>query len=477
MAFSVPTLDQMTSLLVRDASNRMPGADFAQTSDNWKRLRTLALGITSLHRHLKVIDTDIMPDTAAGPRLDRWGTIYAVPRKLATGASADAAGRVTGTVATAITTGDEATDPAGLRYQVDETTVVAGVGYTDVRIAAIDTGAATRLRAGTILTFSSTPAGLNSSIVLVADLDTGGVDDEEDGPYRERILDKIRQPEMGGNAQDFRAWAKEVSGVDEAFVWPLRAGLGSVHIAGLKLQVGDNPDRALTEDEIEDVQTNIDLKRPIAYEDALVIATTPDPQEIEIALETQDDPEFVRDWDDSPGFTVDTWTAGTRLLKLSADRPADMEVGDRLIYKRTSGTLNNGAEYTIEGFGASDEVILALVPVQGDTELATLPPVAGNPVYSGGPTVAPTREAVLDYVNNLGPARADSELANTDYSEGGAYWDGTLRVSRLHGESNLIDGVIDATIVAPTVNYTPANVAPEPEVGYVTPKRVLVRHA
>ena len=38
---------------------------------------------------------------------------------------------------------------------------------------------------------------------------------------------------MGGNTNDYRQWAKQLAGIDEAYVWPLRGGLGSVHIAAL----------------------------------------------------------------------------------------------------------------------------------------------------------------------------------------------------------------------------------------------------
>lgn len=474
MAFTPPTLDETTDLLTRDYKNRFPGDELGKTSDNWKRLRVTALAVTSLHRHLQVIDRDCMPDTATGDRLDRWGTIYDIARKGATPAKKANALRCTGTLAAALTIGDALTSTSGLRFQVNETTTIPAALFVDLDIIGVDVGSATRLLAGEILTFTAPPAGIDASATLVLALDEDGEDRESDGSYRARILDKIAQPEMGGNAQDFRAWAKEVTGIAEAYVWPLRGGLGSVHLAALK--TGQGSSRLLTAPEVASLQTYIDAKRPVGYEDFLALTVLEDQEEIGLRIQVLDDAAFNFDWDDSLGWTVSAWTAGTRTLKLNAARPADMQVGDRITYVHIGPPFNNGSEYVIEAFGAAaDEIVLALAPVQGASELVSIPPTAGDAVYSGGPVVSKVRTAVLNFVNNMGPGRADTFLPNTDYSEGGSYWEGTLRKAKLEALAFLVKGVKDAVISVPAANYSPINVSPNASVYLITPGQFTVR--
>jgi uncharacterized phage protein gp47/JayE len=477
MAITLPTLEEMTSLLVRDYKNRLPEDDVSRTTDNWKRLRTLALGITSLHRHLQQIDRDMMPDKAARDRLDRWGAIYGVPRLPATPARGTDALRVTGTPGAAIALGLTLTDSAGLRYATNEGTTVGPDGYSDVDVIGVDTGAATRLSTGATLTFTSPPAGINSAASLVADMNVDGQDAETDGKYRVRILEKIAQPEMGGNAQDFRSWARQYEGafrVDEAYVWPLRNGLGSVHLAALK--AGSGSGRLLSAAEIAELQAYIDELRPVGYEDFKVITVTADPQDVHLTIVPLEDAAYAPDWDDSVGLMVDDWVDSVRALRFDAPRPADMAVGDRLIYHRPGA--NNGAEYVIEAFDSTDGVILAAKPVQGVSELgsALTWPTIGNQIYSGGPLIAPARQKILDFMNAMGPARPDSAQANTDFSEGGSYWEGTLRRAKLASLASSVPGVNDTTVITPAANYAPANESPLASVGLVVPRQVLVRY-
>lgn len=469
MPFTVPTLDEMTDQLVADFANRFPNANVSKFSDNWKRIRNLALATTSLHRHAKVVGDDSMPDRAGGTQLDRHGSIYGVTRKPATPAKKADALRITGTVASAITTGDQLSSSDGLLFKVNETTAIPVAGFIDVDVIGVDVGSATRKSEGEVLRFVATPAGLDQEAILQADLDEDGDDEESDGAYRVRILDTIAQPGMGGNSNDFRQWALEVTGVATAYVWPLRGGLGSVHLAALKS--GTGAARIPTVGEVAEVQAYIDARRPVGYEDFLVLTTVAEPNNVEMRIDPEDDASFAFDWDDTTPLVVSTWTGATRILKFTTPRPVDMAVGDRLIHKRLIGTLNDGHEHTIEAFGAADEVVL-----KADAEFATAPPDVGTSVYSGGPLVAPVREAIVAHIDSLGPGRADSVVPGQDFSDGGSStWEGTLRTSKLHNVSQQQDGVLDTVLVTPAANVTPANIAPNPTVGFITARQTIVR--
>jgi uncharacterized phage protein gp47/JayE len=59
---------------------------------------------------------------------------------------------------------------------------------------------------------------------------TGGTDQETDDELRLRVLTRIRQPPMGGDADDYVAWALAVPGVTRAWCSPLEMGIGTVTV-------------------------------------------------------------------------------------------------------------------------------------------------------------------------------------------------------------------------------------------------------
>jgi uncharacterized phage protein gp47/JayE len=472
MAFKLPSLRELIDDVVRDFSNKFPGANVAKKSDNWLRAAVKATAVALVLRRLRVIERDLWPDTASGDELERHAAIRGITRRPATPAKKANAGRLVGTATSAFTAGAQLTHASGLRFQLNESGAIPGGGFIDVDILAIDVGSATRLSAGEVLTFVSPPAGINAQVALVLSLDEDGADEETDGELQTRILDKIAQPGMGGNANDYRQWAKEVTGIFEAYVWPNRGGLGSVHIAAV--HPGSGAARILSAGEVTALQTYLDGKRPVGMADCKVLTVVEQKQQIDLRVTVDSDPQFAWDWVDNGAWTVASWTGGTRTLQLSANRPADMQVGDRLTYKRTTGTLNSGKQHVIEAFGSNpDEVVL-----KDDPELAATPPVAGNPVYAGGAIVDPIREKGQALIDALGPGRPDTWPyvgTRPDYSVGGTYWDGTLRPSRLQAAAAKVDGAVDTIVVAPAANVEATNLAPANTVNLITVDQFIVR--
>lgn len=467
MAFTIPSLGDIIDALVRDFANRFPTANLAKRSDNWLRVAHQAMVAALLHRQIRVIDRDLWPDTASGDELERHAGIRGITKRSATPAKKSNALRLTGTLAAAFTTGDQLTHSSGLKFQVNETGTIPGALFVDVDVIAVDTGSQTKLASGETLTFVSPPAGINSKAVLQLALDEDGADKETDGELQTRVLDKIAEPGMGGNAEDFREWAKELSGIFEAYVYPLRQGLGSVHVAALK--TGTGAARILSGSELTALQAKLDDERPIAYEDCKALTVAAEPQAIEVAVLELDG--FEWDWNDLTPLAVSSWTGGTRTLKFTVPRPSDIDIGDRIVFKRTTGTLNSGKAHIVESFGAADEVIL-----RDDPELSTTPPVAGNPVYAGGPLTEPVRTAIQAHVDTLGPARVDTLVAGKDYSAPNtSYWEGSLRPSRILGAAQSVEGTVDTDVLAPASVYNPTNGAPALSVGLATASQIIVR--
>ncbi len=451
MAFTVPSLEEMHALLVRDHKGRFPDDDVSPSSDNYKRLRVLALAATALNQAALEILEELMPD---GRGFTRWGeNVLELPKKAAVAARGTDALRVTGTAGSSVAVGDELVHEDGTRFQVNENATIA-VGQTsvDVDVLALDAGAVGNKKAGDVLTFVSPPAGINTEAELQSDL-TDGADAESDGAYQDRVLDRLAAPGMGGNAEDYRQWALEVEGVASAYVYSGRAGLGSVDIAVLKS--GTGAARVPSASERDAVQALLDERRPVSVRDCRVLEVLAESQDVEVLVTPLDGAEWAFDWDDSTPLVVSSWDANTRQLTFTTDRPDDLDAGDRLIIA-TAGA--SGEEVVVESLVNQNAVKLEEAP-------ATTPQ-NGDTVYSGGPVVEPARQAILDLIDSLGPARG---------TEAALSWKGTLTTADIFRAVQTSDGILDSEISTPAANVTPTNSPPSDQVGVVVPGRIIVR--
>jgi hypothetical protein len=279
-------------------------------------------------------------------------------------------------------------------------------------------------------------------------------------------------PSMGGNANDFRQWAKEDPNVSEAYVYPLRGGLGSVHLAALK--AGHGAARLLSAPERDALQIAIDARRPVGYEGFRVLEVTAQDQDVEIAIEPEEDPAYAFDWTDASPLVVQSYTALTRTLVFTNDRPSDMQAGDRLVWRSVSPPpYHDGSEVTIESLSGDDAVVLK-APAAGEYDWTATPPEALDTVTSGGPLVSSVRNAIVGHMDNLGPGRIDTG-DGADFSYGSSYWEGSLRLAKLHNLAQKQKGVLDSEVITPSANVAPTNAAPALTVAVLVPRVVLVR--
>lgn len=479
--YVVPPLDGITDLMAADFQCRFPDRNVSRFSDNWKRIRVFALGVLSLHYHAKTIEDDLWPDTCGGldsnppsPMLDRHGFIRGVLRKPATAAYATAALRVTGTPGSSITLNTEVTDPTdGTNYIITGSFTVGAGGYVDCDLSGDDrnyptdtsgVGVQTRKGVGEKLTLTSPPAGVQGQAVLVAALNNGGVDRETDSAYRARILNRIAQPGMGGNANDYAQWVLDQPGAVSAYVYPRRNGLGSVDVAFAV--GGSGADRVPTSPEIAAVQAAVDLVRPVSMKMFRVLTVTPQLVQVELGVVPIDGAQWAYDWNDTAPAQVSAWNAGTRVLTFVA-RPPDMVGGDRLVYKNATVT-NDGSELVVEslGPGVNDVVITAESLTAANV---AAPPEVGARVTAGGPLVEPIRQAILALGDALGTGRG------VDPSLVAGGWDDTLRTSQIFKVAQLTPGVLETTPINPTSNVVATNTPPASSVNMIVINQVIVR--
>lgn len=274
MPWVTPTLKTIRSL-VRDAiRGNLPGAD-AAVPNSVLRVMSDAMGALC-HLTLQFIEwlaLQLIPDTAETIWLDRHGDIWltnadgTTGRKLATLAQgtvnfiSDVGGRIVpaGARLSVLTTEYEAT--AEVICAPDQTP-------TPGPVRAIDPGSVGNLVAGDTLSVVNVPGVAEAIVVTV----TGGTDTELDDDLRVRILQRIRQPPMGGATHDYVRWALAVPGCTRAWCAALEMGIGTVTVRVLFDQLRADDDGWPRGEDLEAVTDYIDTVRPVAVKDFWVLA-------------------------------------------------------------------------------------------------------------------------------------------------------------------------------------------------------------
>lgn len=495
MAFKLPTLREARDFMIAVGQAVLPDRNFGNLrSYHARRATFLAAGMTQIHANVRSVADDVMPDTAGdGEPINRWGErILGIPRKGATAARKAAAGRVLGTPGTPVDEGEELLHEAsGLRFRVAAGTLVGADEFVDVDIEAIDTGSATRLLRGQSLNFVVTPAGLQTAVVLQADLDEDGEDAEAFGAYRDRVLAAFSDPRAGGTQADYVAWLLELEGVATAYAYPNRAGLGTVDVVAL--HAGSGAARALDAADTAAALAHLRTKAPATLAGTggglRHLEVVPEATDVELVLEANGEASYAFDWTGGP-LEVLAWTAGSRTLQFTADRPATVKAGHRIVLKGVA-SAQDGAELTIEALFGTDAVILEAAPA--------VAPAATDLAYSGGPLVTPVRDAIVAHMNgetiyagrNRTPAPA-SALASTVGLEvlaygigpanpGGAYgtWIGDLLRAVIGQIAIYKGGVRNYQIAAPAADVQATDYAfpDDDQIGLIVPGAIIVRGA
>jgi uncharacterized phage protein gp47/JayE len=287
MPWSTPTLRAVREL-VRDAVNAsLPGADASVPNSV---LRVLSDNQGALcHLTLQYIDwlsLQLLPDTAETEWLDRHGQIWLVNadgstgRKLGTLAVGTASfqgvvnGMVipTGTVlqsAVDIPPGSDSAYPMVSFETTEDITTAADIPVIG-NIRALDPGAIGNLPQGSTLTITPAIFGIVTTANVVAL--SGGTDTETDDELRARILKRIQNPPMGGDATDYEQWALAGPGVTRAWASPQEMGIGTMTVRFLMDDLRASDDGWPTADDIQTVKLYLDKMRPVTVKDLFVVA-------------------------------------------------------------------------------------------------------------------------------------------------------------------------------------------------------------
>ena len=296
MSWRTPTLAELRSLARDKIAGKLKVGALLGNS----RARFIAdanAGLVLLcFKYLDWLADQIFPDLAGDEWLrGRHAVMWLGGSKAATYAGGEA--YATGVAGSPIPAGTRVVLASGVNVKNYRVTarVILGSAATLLPLAALESGSASNLDAGTELSFTSAPEGVDSTVIIKT-MD-GGVDAEQTEDLRARVLQRIRNPPMGGAAHDYERWALEVPGVTRAWLAPLEMGIGTVTLRfmcdDLRAYNAGFPYQA----DVDAVAAYIDGKRPVTVKDRFIVAPvrqditftisdlTPDTTEIRAAIE------------------------------------------------------------------------------------------------------------------------------------------------------------------------------------------------
>lgn len=292
MPWTTPTLKSVR-MLVRDFVTAQLGAVALIPNSS---LRIMADAKAALaHMVLLYIDwlaKQLLPDTAEREWLDRHGVIWLTNADGSKGrqAAVYASGTLefTGTAGAVLPQFAQLAIGTAL-YETTQEVIIGSVA-TPAPVSCLTPGLSGNLDPGTVVSMVDSVGGIDRGAVVVSM--AGGVDEESDDSLRERVLFRIQNPPMGGDAADYVRWARAVPGVTRAWA-KQEMGIGTISIRFMMDNVREDNYGLPTADDLIVVRSYLDTQRPVTVKDHFVEAPIPLFYSITIS-ELEDDSEAVK---------------------------------------------------------------------------------------------------------------------------------------------------------------------------------------
>jgi uncharacterized phage protein gp47/JayE len=142
------------------------------------------------------------------------------------------------------------------------------------------------VQVGTALTLSVAAGGggVNGQLIVTAVNDGGA--EETDDELRARVLARIQEPPMGGDASDYVQWALDVPAVTRAWCSPNEQGVGTITVRFMMDDKNNGPFLIDSngnghgagfpeDDDVANVLAYLETMRPVAIKDFFVVAPVP----------------------------------------------------------------------------------------------------------------------------------------------------------------------------------------------------------
>ena len=261
MPFDRPTINQIKNRIEKSIESRLFGKTALLRRAILRVLaRVFAGAIHTSYGYIQNVIKQLFVTTATGKWLERHGKMWNVLKQPGAYAVGEGLFHVNTSDPFIIPKDTIIQSEDGIEYAVIEDTMI-GMGAGDVPIQAVESGISGNLEIIVPINFqfvSSTVDGIRDDIAIFDDL-LGGQDVEKDEHYRNRILLHIQEPPMGGNASDYIKWALDVTGVDQAWSYPLAQGPGTVATCITQAGTDSVPTAIL----LSDVAAHINEVKPV----------------------------------------------------------------------------------------------------------------------------------------------------------------------------------------------------------------------
>lgn len=457
MSLPTRTLEQILIRALAHFRTSFPGFPLGTKKFLGRSGRAIGLVLWGLHKSLEDLDADVVPSAKmAADLLADWLFNLGLPDgeggfgPLKPTTASGGLANITGVNGTVYTDGLTATAEDGAtQIELSGTVTIPGsppgFGSVEGAFIAVTKGTAGNLPAGTVLTWDAAPLNADPSFTLTAGL--GDAIDIEDSPSRyTRIKQRLQNPPRGGKTEDIIFWAELVKGVAEIYVYPRRGGTGTVDvvITTKGSNADDGTSRVPTTALINSIQASFDSNRPVASEQVNAIKpTTRTAHDVQIKV-TPSQAKYRFDWDDSAGYTVDTYPVAANPLRLTLNTVAPASLKNAIdAYINGLGAqprlqIMSTGSHVNKAIGTSKTAVFTPGPSAGlgwsdsggktTIALDSLPngwvaPVATDVVHAYGPAVAAIAQGVVDIFDGLGPSK------NSGFADDEVIWDDTLSIS------------------------------------------------
>ena len=238
MPYNRPTLSELRARNLAAIESELKGVGAPLRFSNLSILGTADAGLAYLHYgYLDWIARQSVPWSATDENLAGWAALKSVMQKAAT-AGKNALTVFTGTAGKKVPAGTLLNRGDGYQYTTDAETIIGQTGTGTASITAVlpdpnddptGGGTAGNTPAGTQLTLDASIPGIDTAVTISTAI-TNGADIESESAFRTRILLAYQNTPQGGNDEDYKSWALDVSGVTRAWTVRRLMGAGTVGI-------------------------------------------------------------------------------------------------------------------------------------------------------------------------------------------------------------------------------------------------------
>lgn len=334
-----------TEILTRLKSQAPSGMDSSEGSFIHDVLSPAALEMAQLYTNLDLVLAFAFAQTTNGQYLDYRAGEHGLTRKAATYATGIL--KVSGSQGIAIAQGEIFVTDGGIEFATTESASIPAAGYVLIPVQAKTSGITGNVPGATIKKAQAAIPGVTG--ITNENPTSGGVDEETDEDLLARLLEKVRYPATSGNASHYLQWAKEVTGVGDAKVFPLWDGAGTV-----KVVIIDSAKKSADSELVSDTAEYIESVMPIGS--ALTVESAVD-LDINIAAAVS----LAEGYTSEQATTALTGLAAVYLkeIALKQDYVSYAKIGSLLL--ETPGildysglTVNEGAENIPVGLSAGN---------------------------------------------------------------------------------------------------------------------------